>query len=477
MGKATPENLELLGLNDGRFNKGEYGTAINKKADALRAEMGIRGVDDPSGIQAVSGETYYFPSQDDLAAERPQVRFSCVKLTYPTLNTTQLTRQSCYFPCPANIAFGDAANLSSIDLGIAGAGLDMLQNQNASFGEKTAGAFEATGKAIGKSILGGLDTALGGSLTKAQAIKKQAQNQFTNTTFQGNNIRTFTFNFKMVASSAADATMIKKIDHFFRYNMYGGNEEQGNSKFNAFLSYPPIWEIDFLESVGFEGAKFNPYLPKIFACYLGGFNATFNTTAAAWHPGGAPLEVDISLTFTESRALNAIDIEALEGLAGNGNYFDNEQVNMSARGIGLKGRATAAPNNSLNNFKFVEVKEEDTGPSEQEMLDAGLSVSDTNTILNARSGTASPISPSTGYGTASSDIRLKENIRLRGVSPSHIRIFQFEYIDKLNKPGTYIGVMAQDLLEMDSNHPAVLTDENGYYKVDYSKIDVEFKEI
>ena len=69
MGKATPENLELLGLNDGRFNKGEYGTAINKKAGALRAEMGIRGVDDPSGIQAVSGETYYFPSQDDLAAE------------------------------------------------------------------------------------------------------------------------------------------------------------------------------------------------------------------------------------------------------------------------------------------------------------------------------------------------------------------------------------------------------------------------
>lgn len=474
MAIASKADLELLGKNtnqSGRWNKGKYGQALKKKADAIRAEAGIRGTD-PKTVQAVSGETYYFPARDELAAERPQVRFSCVKLTYPSKEVTQLARQSCYFPCPANIAFGDAANLSSIDLGVSGAGLDMLANSGAEFNKKIAGAFEATSKAIGSSVLGGLDAALNGSLTKANAIRKQAQNQFTNTTFQGNNIRTFTFNFKMVASSEADAAMIKKIDHFFRYNMYGGNEEQGNSKFNAFLSYPPIWEIDFLESVGFEGAKFNKYLPKIFACYLGGFNATFNTTAAAWHPGGAPLEVDVSLTFTESRALNAIDIKALEGLAGNGNYYANEEENMGARGIGLKGRATAAPNNSLDNFEFVKEKE-DAKPTEKELRDSGVGITDTAKVLSGRGEGVNPQMGSYG-GSGYSDIRLKENIYEVDVSPSGIKIYEFKYIDGVDR---YRGVMAQDLLEIDSKHPAVSTDNNGFYVVNYGLLDVNMEKI
>mgnify|MGYP001338228415 CR=1 FL=1 len=473
---ASKADLELLGKNtnqSGRWNKGNYGKELSKKADAIRAGGGISGNVSPKRQTAAQGETYYFPSQDDLAAERPQVRFSCVKLTYPSKEVTQLTRESCYFPCPANIAFGDAANLSSIDLGIAGAAADMIYNTGASGSDKAMGAFEATKKAIGKTFLGGLDAALGGSLTKAQAIKKQSMNQFTNTTFQGNNVRSFTFNFKMVASSEADATMIKKIDHFFRANMYGGNEAQGDSKFNAFLSYPPIWEIDFLESVGFEGAKFNPYLPKIFACYLGGFNATFNTTAAAWHPGGAPLEVDVSLTFTESRALNAIDINALEGLAGNGNYYDNEIENQAARGIGLKGRATAAPDNSLQGF----IQQADEGDNKKGVTAEEIQVlghTDAATLRNARDGVNPGISPRSGYGTASSDIRLKENIYEVDVSPSGIKIYEFKYIDGVDR---YRGVMAQDLLEIDSKHPAVSTDNNGFYVVNYGLLDVDMEKI
>lgn len=302
-----------------------------------------------SRTTAQQGGTYYFPVKDALkAAERPQVRFSCVKMQYAE-NASELTRESAYFPCPSNIAFGDAANLSSIDLGIMGAGLDAVRNRGGEVTDKMSAAFAAAGKAALKTIGGAVDAATGGSLTKSYFVNKAAVNQFTNTTFQGNNVRNFTFNFKMVAESAKESDMIKAIDHFFRVNMYGGAQEDlTGTQFNAFLSYPPIWEIDFLESVNFEGAVFNQYLPKIFACYLGGYNATFNTTAAAWHPGGAPLEVDMSLTFTESRALNAIDIKTLEGIKGN--YYDNEVTNMAGRGIGLKGRATAAPDNSLDAF-------------------------------------------------------------------------------------------------------------------------------
>jgi hypothetical protein len=79
-----------------------------------------------------------------------------------------------------------------------------------------------------------------------------------------------------------------------------------------------------------------------------------------------------------------------------------------------------------------------------------------------------------GQGVACfSDKRLKENIILVGKSPNGINIYQFNYIET---EGLYEGVIAQDLL----NTPfegVVSSDENGFYKVDYSKIDVELKKI
>ena len=71
-----------------------------------------------------------------------------------------------------------------------------------------------------------------------------------------------------------------------------------------------------------------------------------------------------------------------------------------------------------------------------------------------------------------SDRRLKKNITKVGTSPSGINIYRFEYIDpKLYDGGIFEGVMAQEVPE------ASILGENGYYSVDYSKLDVTFKRI
>lgn len=75
---------------------------------------------------------------------------------------------------------------------------------------------------------------------------------------------------------------------------------------------------------------------------------------------------------------------------------------------------------------------------------------------------------------AASDKNLKENIKQIGTSPSGIPIYEFEYKDKSHGEGRYSGVMAQDLLE--TNSSAVIQDE-GFLKVDYSQIDVDFRRI
>lgn len=72
-----------------------------------------------------------------------------------------------------------------------------------------------------------------------------------------------------------------------------------------------------------------------------------------------------------------------------------------------------------------------------------------------------------------SDRRLKYNIKLIGKSPSNINIYSFEYKDKDEFGyGIYQGVMSDEVIK-----EAVSIGEDGYDRVNYSLLDVEFKKI
>ena len=77
-----------------------------------------------------------------------------------------------------------------------------------------------------------------------------------------------------------------------------------------------------------------------------------------------------------------------------------------------------------------------------------------------------------GMIAGGSDIRLKENIKLERQEKG-FNIYSFNY--KTDKDKRYEGVMAQEVIE---THPkAVMIDEDGYYKVFYSMLGVEMKQI
>jgi len=73
---------------------------------------------------------------------------------------------------------------------------------------------------------------------------------------------------------------------------------------------------------------------------------------------------------------------------------------------------------------------------------------------------------------AMSDRRLKKNIELVGSSLSGISIYNFEYIDNTLGEGCFQGAMSDEVPS-----EAVVEHSSGYEMVDYSKIDVEFKNI
>ena len=71
-----------------------------------------------------------------------------------------------------------------------------------------------------------------------------------------------------------------------------------------------------------------------------------------------------------------------------------------------------------------------------------------------------------------SDKRLKRDVVAVGKSPTGINIYEFSF-----KPAgqRYRGVMAQEILD---THPdAVGVNDDGFYAVKYSKIDVDFEQV
>ena len=67
-----------------------------------------------------------------------------------------------------------------------------------------------------------------------------------------------------------------------------------------------------------------------------------------------------------------------------------------------------------------------------------------------------------------SDSRLKENVVKVGTSKSGIDIYEYNYIWDSAK---YTGVIAQEILD---THPEAVEEQDGYYVVNYDKIDVDF---
>jgi len=75
-------------------------------------------------------------------------------------------------------------------------------------------------------------------------------------------------------------------------------------------------------------------------------------------------------------------------------------------------------------------------------------------------------------GSAMSDRRKKYNIKLIGKSNKGLNIYTFEYLNMIFGTGIFQGVMSDEIPSY-----AVIKHSDGFDRVDYSKIDVEFKKL
>ena len=73
---------------------------------------------------------------------------------------------------------------------------------------------------------------------------------------------------------------------------------------------------------------------------------------------------------------------------------------------------------------------------------------------------------------ASSDIRVKEDVEQVDVSPEGYKVYEFNYKNDTTNT-RYRGVMAQDVVNI--NPMAVHIRDDGYFAVDYAKLDVDME--
>lgn len=245
----------------------------------------------------------YFPENIQEQGGRPVITFTCLQG-----GSGGGTNGSATFPGPVGLQISDSANYAGVELGaLGGTALNTFESAG-SGGVK--GAVDNVKKQLGANVgslesAGNTATALLkdklGNVGKAFGIARGvAANPNTTTEFTGTNVRSFSFQYKLVPFSEGESRLIKSIVDLFRINLYPEGEL-------LYLKYPPKWSIEYNVLSGKQPRN----LPRFGECYLTSFATTYNGAANAFFEDGNPVEYDINFTFTETKAMTRKDIEEI----------------------------------------------------------------------------------------------------------------------------------------------------------------------
>ncbi len=208
---------------------------------------------------------------------------------------------------PIGFSLGDSANYGDMELGaIVGAAetVKTLLGGSGLGGTNFTGADMLGTGLLASGMAQGLLGDVGAFLTKGTQIeamrKGVAINQNIRTQFQGTQIRSFSFDFKIVPSNPEESTAMRQLEKTFRRYLYPKKAGQ------IALYYPPEFQITFYNS---NEDTPNPYMPILMPAYLTGVTANYNPTSNMTFKDGAPVELDLQLQFQEKKQLVRDDFD------------------------------------------------------------------------------------------------------------------------------------------------------------------------
>jgi len=144
---------------------------------------------------------------------------------------------------------------------------------------------------------------LGANISAGQILARstgEILNPNAEVLFNGVNLRTFKFSFKMIPRSYEEGQQIKEIIKAFKLHSAAklGSKEQGITNeigIESFIRTPDIFELRYR-----KGGGEHPYLHKFKQCFLESVDATYTGESGyATYDDGTPTSLNINLTFRE----------------------------------------------------------------------------------------------------------------------------------------------------------------------------------
>ena len=214
---------------------------------------------------------------------------------------------------PLGIQYRDNVTYENFDIGSVGAamegGLGFAESMMKGVGSFVTNITGGGGNDLARLAAIQLSGKAKGAAAELQAVQKLSGgitlNPNSRVLFKQPNIREFAFAFKFVARSENEAKIIDQIIRFFRTELYPDEitANVGNTSVSLGYRFPNKFNIAF----EYNGEEIRS-LAKIKDCYLRDVSTTFNPTTMAMHKGGYFTEIDMNLSFQETRALVRKDV-------------------------------------------------------------------------------------------------------------------------------------------------------------------------
>jgi len=150
--------------------------------------------------------------------------------------------------------------------------------------------------ATGEAVAGGM-----------QAASKVTTNPNTRAMFKDVRLRNFSFAFSLIPTSFKEAEEIENIIKLFRTELYPTTLAAGQIRVG--YKFPNRFKIDIVSTdPGDMNDSQKPVKLKFLPVYMTAFNATYNANSPLMMPGVKFNQADITMSFTETRALTKSDI-------------------------------------------------------------------------------------------------------------------------------------------------------------------------
>ena len=244
--------------------------------------------------------------------------------------TLQTSGERALLYLPLSVVFPDGVSYENADLGNVGALAEKALGSGSSVAGAVMDIVKGGAKTLVDALSGNQQGGAVGSLITQMALKKlpsdfadagalqTAQTSLSRVTtnpnarvlFKGVSFREFTFQFKLIASSKYEAEQIEGMIKWLRINMYPDTIPLLGVSMG--YQFPPRFMIKMMHRDDTESTS-REIFNKIKPAYLKSVSTTYNSTQQSFHIHNdgskpKPFEVDLTLSFQESRQLEQKDI-------------------------------------------------------------------------------------------------------------------------------------------------------------------------